>query len=168
MPVAAAGVIGGEARRLERLVQDLLDLARLDADRFSLELGPVDCLDVARRVADGFRPRADDAGIALAVAPMAGTPLWVQADPDRLGQVLANLVENAFSFASGRVVVGAGTVGRVPAAWVVDDGPGIAGDELGRGSSSGTSPPTGPPGAGAGRAWDWPSSRSWPRPWAAR
>jgi two-component system sensor histidine kinase BaeS len=130
--VAAAGVIAGESRRLERLVQDLLDLARLDADRFSLELGPVDCLDVARRVAHGFQPRADDAGIALAVAPMAGTPLWVQADPDRLGQVLANLVENAFSFASGRVVVGAGTVGGVPAAWVVDDGPGIAGDELGR------------------------------------
>jgi two-component system, OmpR family, sensor kinase len=130
--VAAAGVIAGESRRLERLVQDLLDLARLDADRFSLQLGPVDCLDVARRVAHGFQPRADEAGVGLEVAPLDDAPLWVRADPDRLGQILANLVENAFSFAADRVVVGAGPVGGVPAAWVVDDGPGIAGHELGR------------------------------------
>ena len=131
-PAAAAGVIARESQRLERLVQDLLDLARLDADRFSLQLGPVDCVDVARRVADGFQPHADGVGIALDLAAAPTVPLWVQADPDRLGQILANLVENAFTFASGRVVVGAGLVGTVPSVWVVDDGPGITPGELGR------------------------------------
>ena len=131
-PVAAASVIAGEAQRLERLVQDLLDLARLDADRFSLRLAPVDCLEVAGRVADAFRPRADQLGLELVTTPLPAGPLWVRADPDRLGQVLANLVENAFTFAEHRVVVGAGAVGATPAAWVVDDGPGIAPDELDR------------------------------------
>jgi signal transduction histidine kinase len=131
-PVAAASVIAAESQRLERLVQDLLDLARLDADRFSLQLAPVDCLDVARGVADAFRPRAGQLGLELVTTPLPAGPLWVRADPDRLGQVLANLVENAFAFAAHRVVVGAGPVGTAPAVWVVDDGPGIATDELDR------------------------------------
>ncbi|MGO9028044.1 MAG: ATP-binding protein [Acidimicrobiales bacterium] len=131
-PVAAATVIGSESERLGRLVQDLLDLARLDADRFSLQLGPVDCVEVVRRVAEGFRPRADQLGLDLVAAPIPDTPIWVRADPDRLGQILANLVENASSYAARRIVVGAGWVGTTSAAWVVDDGPGIAADELAR------------------------------------
>ena len=60
-PHAAAVVISGEARRLERLVQDLLDLARLDADRFTLDLRTVDAaLSPARSSADSTpgRPRS--------------------------------------------------------------------------------------------------------------
>jgi signal transduction histidine kinase len=131
-PVDAAAVIGDEARRLERLVQDLLDLARLDADRFSLDIQRVDCTDVARRVVDGFRPRAVALGLELAIVPTETTPLWVEADADRLGQIVANLVENASSFAHRHIVVGTGMVGRAPAIWVADDGPGIPPDKLGR------------------------------------
>ncbi len=131
-PVDAAKVISGEARRLERLVQDLLDLARLDAHRFSLDVQPVDCTDVARRVVDGFRPRAVALGLELAIVPMEATPLWVEADADRLGQIVANLVENASSFAHQHIAVGTGMVGRAPAIWVIDDGPGISPDKLGR------------------------------------
>ena len=64
-PPAAATVISAEARRLERLVQDLLDLARLDADRFSLDLQALDCGEVVRQVAEGFRPRAVELGLEL-------------------------------------------------------------------------------------------------------
>ena len=131
-PTAAARVISAEARRLERLVQDLLDLARLDADRFSLDVMTVDCSDVVRQVAEGFRPRARELGLELTVAPGSDVPLWVEADPDRLGQVVANLLENASSFAAQRVVVGVGTSAGRPAAWVVDDGPGIPADQLAR------------------------------------
>jgi signal transduction histidine kinase len=131
-PAAAAAVIGSEARRLERLVQDLLDLARLDADRFSFDLQRLDCAAVALGVIDGFRPRAADLGLALVVAPGSDRPLWVEADADRLSQVVANLVENAASFAAHRVVVGAGEVGGQAAVWVVDDGPGIPSDQLSR------------------------------------
>ena len=99
-PVAAAAVISTESRRLERLVQDLLDLARLDADRFSLELQRVDAAAVAGQVVESFRPRAEELGLELETAPGSDMPLWVEADADRLAQVLANLVENASSFAA--------------------------------------------------------------------
>jgi signal transduction histidine kinase len=124
-PAAAATVISAEARRLERLVQDLLDLARLDADRFSLELHTVDCAQVVRQIADGFRPRAAQLGLELVTTAGSDQPLWVHADADRLGQMVANLVENASSFAEHRIAIGAGVVGGMATAWVVDDGPGL-------------------------------------------
>jgi signal transduction histidine kinase len=85
---------------------------------------------VARQVADGFRPHGVQLGIELATAPGSETPLWVEADPDRLAQVVANLVENAFSFAHHRIVVGAGMVAGSPTMWVSDDGPGIPAAQL--------------------------------------
>ncbi len=129
-PAAAAVVIGSEASRLERLVQDLLDLARLDADRFSLDLQPVDFAGVTSQVVDSFRPRAADLGLGLDLRATVPGPLWVQADADRLAQVLANLVENAATFARSRIDVGVGLIDGVPVAWVADDGPGIPPEQL--------------------------------------
>jgi len=131
-PVAAAGVVSTESRRLERLVQDLLDLARLDADRFSLELQRVDAAAVTGQVVESFRPRVEELGLGLETAPGSDMPLWVEADADRLAQVLANLVENASSFARRTITVGAGNIGGTPTLWVVDDGPGIPPDQLPR------------------------------------
>ena len=131
-PVAAATVISTEARRLERLVQDLLDLARLDADRFSLELRDVDAAQEVRQVVGGFRPRADALGLALDLAAGSERPCRVVADSDRLGQIVANLVENAASFARSRVVVGVVGDASRAVVWVDDDGPGIAPDQLTR------------------------------------
>lgn len=131
---AAAGVIASEARRLERLVQDLLDLARLDADRFSFELQPVDTAAVARQVADGFRPRAAALGLELRTTGDTAAAPWALVDHDRLGQVVANLVENAATFARSRITVGTGPAGPGGPAlvWVEDDGPGIPADQLDR------------------------------------
>ncbi len=131
-PVAAAGVISSEARRLERLVQDLLDLARLDADRFSLELRVVDAAHEVRQVVGGFRPRADSLGLTLDLAAGSDRPCPVVADSDRLGQIVANLVENAASFARSRVVVGVSGDASRAVIWVDDDGPGIPPDQLDR------------------------------------
>ncbi|MGH9081588.1 MAG: sensor histidine kinase [Acidimicrobiales bacterium] len=132
-PPDAAAVISSEAGRLERLVQDLLDLARLDADRFSFDIRTVDGAAVAGRVADGFRPRAAELGLDLVVAPGSEQPLWVEADPDRLGQIVANLVENASSFAEHRIDIGTGRADDgSPVVWVADDGPGIPPGQLDR------------------------------------
>jgi signal transduction histidine kinase len=131
-PHAAAAVISTEARRLERLVQDLLDLARLDADRFTFELRTVDAALVASQVVDGFQPRAGELGITVSLAPGADRPCPVSSDSDRLGQILANLVENAASFAAGQVVVGLTTGPGGTVLWVDDDGPGIPSDRLTR------------------------------------
>lgn len=129
-PAHAASIIGAEARRLERLVGDLLELAKLDARRFSLDVRGTDVGEVVADTAEGFRPAADAAGVALAVA--AGPPgsLTAAADPDRLAQVVANLVENALKFATRSISVGTGRAGEAVTVWVDDDGPGIAGDDL--------------------------------------
>jgi len=128
-PAAGAAVILAESRRLERLVRDLLDLAKLEARQFSLQLEAVDLVDVAAGTADGFRPEADDAGVTIDVAA-PDQPAMVRGDPDRLAQVGANLVENAMKYAATRVQI----VVRVEAGWarldVADDGPGIAPDDL--------------------------------------
>jgi two-component system OmpR family sensor kinase len=154
-PTAAAAVIASESRRLDRLVQDLLDLARLDAHRFSFDLHPVDAVAVVAGAVEGFHHRAVELDLDLVRAPAAATPLWVVADADRLSQIVANLIENAASFARHRILVGAGwmsrsgqeipllpsvavgpasadpgTSPRHPAIWVVDDGPGIPADQL--------------------------------------
>ena len=123
-PAHAAAIITAEARRLERLVGDLLELAKLDARRFSLDIRGTDVAEVVADTAEGFRPAAEAAGVALTVRPEVG--VTVAADPDRLAQILANLVENALKFATGRIAVG----NDPSTIWVEDDGPGIPDDDL--------------------------------------
>jgi signal transduction histidine kinase len=130
--VGAAGVIASESRRLERLVKDLLDLARLDSRQFSLHMQRVDAAAIAEGVVDGSLPEASALGITLASRVPTNTRLWVDADPDRLAQIVANLIENAFKFASSRVEVGAWTDGATTLLWVDDDGPGIRPEDLPR------------------------------------
>jgi signal transduction histidine kinase len=125
----AVGIIAGEARRLDRLVADLLDLARLQARQFSFHTQRIECGAVVRAAAEGFAPAAAAVGVDLVItAPSGG--LWVDADPDRVGQVIANLIENALKFATTRVEVGAQAVGGWIALWVTDDGPGVSPDDL--------------------------------------
>jgi two-component system sensor histidine kinase BaeS len=129
---AAVGVIRDEAARLDRLVGDLLELARIDARRFRVDARPVDLGALVGRTVDGLRPTAAAAGVSLTVsgpAESGGPPVHVVADPDRLAQMVANLVGNALDFATSSVVV-TWTGGPAPSITVVDDGPGIPADEL--------------------------------------
>jgi two-component system sensor histidine kinase BaeS len=91
---AVGQVILDEALRLDRLVQDLLDLARLDADDFRIDLVPV---DLARLVADAaavWRRRCAAEGVELRVELPAG-PVVVVTDATRVRQILDGLAENA-------------------------------------------------------------------------
>ena len=129
-PAHAASVIRAESRRLERLVADLLELARLGARQFSLDLHRTDVAEVVRHTAEGFLPAAEAAGVTLAIdVPEAGE-LAAAADPDRLAQVVANLVENALKFARSDIAVGAAPHDTGARVWVDDDGPGIGHDDL--------------------------------------
>jgi signal transduction histidine kinase len=122
--VRAAEIIEAEARRLERLVADLLELARLDTHQFSLTPRPIDARAVVAASVDGFRPSAQDLGVALECAP--GPPIPVDADPERLGQIVANLMENALKYAVAEVSVEVYTTDGTVRLRVDDDGPGIA------------------------------------------
>ncbi len=127
-PPEAARTIGAESARLERLVADLLDLARLERTGFAVADEPVDLRAIAHEVAARFVPRARVAGVELRVdedgdATAAG-------DPGRLVQVVSNLAENAL-----RTVPRGGHVLLVPRPArfeVRDDGPGLAAEELPR------------------------------------
>ncbi|MEA3077719.1 MAG: two-component system, OmpR family, sensor kinase [Actinomycetota bacterium] len=122
----AAGVISAEARRLERLVGDLLELAKLDARQFPLHLATVDAGEVVGVTAAGFEPEVTELGLTLQV-DVPAAPLLATADPDRLAQVVANLVENALKFAASHVAVGVVALDGGGVRIVVDDdGPGIA------------------------------------------
>jgi signal transduction histidine kinase len=137
----AAEVIIAESRRLERLVGDLLDLTKLEASQLSIAVRPTDAAEVVRTTTEGFRPMAERSEVQLRViAPELaaggadGIDL-VAADPDRLAQLLANLIENAISFAHAAVTVTlwapspGDSLVRVT---VDDDGPGIAPADLTR------------------------------------
>ena len=126
--VAAAGVIASEARRLERLVGDLLALATLEARRFTLQPEVVDVSGLVGSAAAAFIPSAVEIGLTLRVEP--GPPLDALADRDRLAQVVANLIENALRYAGTGVWVGTAGGPAGPEIWISDDGPGIAPADL--------------------------------------
>jgi two-component system sensor histidine kinase BaeS len=134
----AAGVIIAESRRLERLVGDLLDLTKLEARQMSISMRPTDAAEVVTTTAEGFRPAAVRSGVQIVLRlPVGGdgaSSPAVAADPDRLAQLLANLLENAITFARSTVTVAAveDEAAETCVITVDDDGPGIPTDDLAR------------------------------------
>jgi two-component system phosphate regulon sensor histidine kinase PhoR len=126
-------IIEKHANRLTLLLDDLLLLARLDSGRIDLDLRPVLLATAAQEAIDDAALLARGRGVTLVQAVPAG--LAAQADAHRLGQALANLIDNAIKYGreGGTVEVrgrelGAGQVEIS----VRDDGPGIAGEALER------------------------------------
>lgn len=130
-PAEAGATIVSEAGRLDRLVRDLLDLARLRARSFELATGPVDLRDVAAGTAEGLRPDLEDADLLVRV-DVPDEPVVVDGDPDRLAQIAANLIENAGRHATRRVRVAVEVEGPTAVLAVEDDGPGIPAAEQAR------------------------------------
>ena len=122
----AARFIEAESRRLERLVQDLLDLARLDQRTFTVRLCTVDLADTVREVARRYERQAACDGIDLRIQATPGSA--ASGDPDRVAQVVSNLTENALRNVpeGGWVLLTTGP-GRIE---VADSGPGLSTDEL--------------------------------------
>ncbi|MFN3428732.1 MAG: ATP-binding protein [Candidatus Sericytochromatia bacterium] len=85
------------ASRLEALIDDLLDFARIDAGTFTLHPRAFDLQDKVREVASSLHPQAQKAHVHLE-PDLTPAPLLVQADPQRVGQVLFNLIGNAIKF----------------------------------------------------------------------
>jgi signal transduction histidine kinase len=125
-PDEAAETIVRESTRLERLVRDLLDLARMNRTDFSIHSEPVDLAQVAREVVTRYEAAAREFGVALdAVAPHSAP---ATGDFDRVLQVVSNLVENALRLTptggSVRLLAEPGLI------QVEDTGPGLRAEEL--------------------------------------
>jgi two-component system sensor histidine kinase BaeS len=125
------GVVDEETHKLEAIIGDLLDLARLEGGGDALEREPVLVDDLFRRVADRHRPLLCERQIALTTASAPGTPL-VYGDPDRLEQALQNVAANAIRHTpdGGRVTLNAAPDGDRVRITIADTGPGIPADHL--------------------------------------
>ena len=117
--------IESEAQRLTTIVDKLLSVARLDAGDLQLEIAPVDVRSVVSDAVEGAR--AEAGARAQFVVDLPEAPLAARTDPDKLRQVLANLVDNAvrFSPGGGTVTVGASRRGETIVLSVADQGVGI-------------------------------------------
>jgi signal transduction histidine kinase len=127
-PQRAAQIIASESRRLERLVRDLLELAKLESKNFTLQIKNVDLTDLVTDTADGFLPRAEQDNLVLTLD--AAEQVTIQADPERLQQAMANLIENACKFARSSVHIALVTDGQWATISIADDGPGISPEDL--------------------------------------
>ena len=126
-PRDAAPVIEREAERLERLVGDLLALARLRQGAMEVRSEPVDLAAVAREAEERLRPQAGEAGVTVRIE---GDAASATADHGRTLQVVSNLLENAIRVSpEGGTVRVEATPGRIT---VSDEGPGIPAEEIPR------------------------------------
>jgi signal transduction histidine kinase len=123
----ALATIERNARAQSTLIEDLLDVSRIVAGLVRIHRKPIDARDVLSAAIDVARPAADAKGTSLR-ARIAAEPLAVLADPDRLQQVLWNLLSNAVRFtpAGGTIDVEAEPARGRAVITVRDSGAGIA------------------------------------------
>ncbi|MFN2629913.1 MAG: sensor histidine kinase [Gaiellaceae bacterium] len=125
-PGEAGEVIGRDAARLERLVGDLLDLARMNRSEFGTRPAEIDLDEAAAEAVRRYEPHAAAFGVGLELH--VSSPARAVADADRVLQIVSNLVENALRVTpphgSVRVTVAPGTI------CVEDTGPGLEPEDL--------------------------------------
>jgi signal transduction histidine kinase len=131
-PVQAANIIYDEAGRLNRMVVELTDLARLEAGQLSMKMDVVDIAQIAAAVGQRLTVVAQKKGVALTVQADAVPP--IAGDGDRLAQVLTNLMSNAVKYTppGGEVWVNTQVNGSGVEVVVQDTGIGIPAQDLPR------------------------------------
>ena len=129
-------MVANAAEALTQIVDDLLDLSRIDADRIKLNEVLFDARGLVREIVEFSRPKAHAKGLTLALDVDDGIPTDVYGDPTRLRQILLNLLDNAVKFTEqGGITVsledGGTSEGTIELCCTVSDtGIGIPGDRL--------------------------------------
>ena len=104
--VQSARIIHGSGTDLLNLINEILDLAKIEAGRTDLRVGPLQALDLAEGIRAVFQPLAEQKGLRLEVEVVGGAPAEMVTDRKRVEQVIKNLVSNAIKFThSGQVTV---------------------------------------------------------------
>jgi two-component system sensor histidine kinase ChvG len=127
-------VIRNDLKRIDRLITDISDASRLDAELSRGHSQPVDVGRLLQTLVTIYGAMDMPRGVHVEVARDSAKAATVQGMDERLGQVFRNLIDNAISFSphGGRVRVAAHLNGGVVRAVVEDDGPGIPADDLER------------------------------------
>jgi two-component system, OmpR family, phosphate regulon sensor histidine kinase PhoR len=132
------GIMAEQAARMNRLIDDLLSLSRIELVEHQPPTERVDLGALINRVAAGFEPRLTERQLTLEVSLAPGLPV-VRGDADQLEQVLQNLLDNAVKYGGGTVRLSAAPagIGRWPAGpgivvAVADEGKGIPREHLPR------------------------------------
>jgi signal transduction histidine kinase len=124
------GSMGEEVERLRRLTDELSHLSRAEEDAYQVRTRDTDLTELARDFVDRLRPDFEQHGVALAFT--AVVPVRAMADPDRVGQILVNLLTNALDACEpgDRVIVSIGHEDDHAVLRVTDTGRGIENDDL--------------------------------------
>jgi signal transduction histidine kinase len=127
----AAEVIAESSAQLQKMINDLLDLARSDAGKLRIEPAPTPVGPLVQRVGRQMRPHFEERNQSFTVGVEKDVP-EVEADADRIAQVLANLLTNANKYAQegAEVKLAATQVGEEVEFAVSDNGPGLGEEEL--------------------------------------
>jgi signal transduction histidine kinase/ActR/RegA family two-component response regulator len=132
------GIVKSSAEALLKIVNDILDLSKIEAGKFTIERQPFALRPVLESAIHLVTPRARDKGLMLSWAVAAEVPEIVLGDPNRLRQILLNLLGNAVKFTARGCVdlatgLERGTDGREQLRFAVtDSGPGIAPEQQAR------------------------------------
>ena len=129
----AIAVIQRQVHQMTRMVEDLLDEARCARGALSLRMTPLDLRTTVQHAVWDVRARMAQHGHQLVVA-VGDESLWVDADPDRLRQVLSNLIDNAIKYTEpgGRIQITARRSGGYAVLRVEDTGRGLEPSQLTR------------------------------------
>lgn len=120
-------IIRGDVRRLDRLISDIAGLSRLDAQMTRTPFSHVNLNDLLQHCAESMQLRAVEGGVYLNISPLVGPIPMVMADAAQLERILANLIENALSFAprGSEIRLGSFRTDGTCQLWIEDDGVGI-------------------------------------------
>jgi PAS domain S-box-containing protein len=131
-----AGIIDRSGDHLLALINDVLEMSKIEAGRVSLEIGLCNVRDLLREVEAMLKHRTEGKGLTLRFDSDAGIPVSLQADTTKLRQILINIIGNAIKFTDhGGIVVRSAAMhedenGIAMAIDIVDTGPGIASSDI--------------------------------------
>lgn len=120
-----------QTQQLVRLIDDLLDVSRITQGKLQLRKSRIEIADVVRNAVETASTFIEEAGHELEVS-LPATPIYLDADPNRLAQVFSNLLNNSTKYTPerGRIRISAQQEGSEVAVSVVDTGIGIPADSL--------------------------------------
>jgi signal transduction histidine kinase/ActR/RegA family two-component response regulator len=127
----AREIIERQLTHMIRLVDDLLDVSRISRGKLTIRREPIELSGVIRNAVDTVRPLVEREQQTLTVE-VPDRPVYMQADPVRLSQVFANLLNNAsrYTQSGGRIALSAEVQGNTVCVTVTDNGKGIAAEDL--------------------------------------